>query len=691
MAKHIRKNVEYDNSEAWQRWAEWERENADLLAELDYSQKAIDKVVAETGRDRNEVYLERQQAYWEMREIWRSDEYARQMKDGDYLIIRNNKLDSACAIYQKADRILTNLPVEVFLNDDPASAPAHNDGKNITFNASLIKDLDDETVRSLHGLNYHELAHLLFTPRVATALGKWVMEKVTKTITVDTHRYNPVNQKTEPFSYTHEIEELAEPRRLHAFNILEDCRAERLLTIKYPSVKPFLTVLISDYIVEQPEQLGEAFYLLAGRMYLDRELRALSARLYSDKYGEDRARAIYEVMAEYRKLIFPRDYTRAQELITTLVNLLPEETSGRHGGQGGHGGSPTGCGHRPLMRNGKPQSEKAQDELDKQDGEESVSPFAKVGEGGDTNTGKIDKDHSHFNEVAKELVDKAQEQAERAKADKSLQQKVRDTVGAIARDNSTKSILGVARTTKQEPAQSEVVASRLFAQELERLRIDSDPAWITEMPTGKLNVQRAMNADINDINKLFNRWEMGNDDYDIEACILMDRSGSMWSQMGAVCRSAWAIKRAIEKINGRVSVMTFGDVSRTLYTADEKAKATEVRMVESAGGTDPSGALKETERIMSLSTAKTRLVFVLTDGAFNSGENDVIIKKLKDGGVYTSIVFLGHEDYVKRIMDRPDELEQMRHGANDLQFIGNPNDLVKVAKSVVRHNVKGRR
>jgi hypothetical protein len=188
----------------------------------------------------------------------------------------------------------------VFLNDDQASAPAHNDGKNITFNATLIKELDDETVRSLHGLNYHELAHLLFTPRIGTALGKWVMEKVSKTIKVDSHRYNHETQQREPFSYDYAVEELAEPRRLTAFNILEDSRAERLLTIKYPSVKPFLTVLISDYIIEQPEQLGEAFYLLAGRMYLDRELRALSARLYADKYGEDRARAIYEVMAEYR-------------------------------------------------------------------------------------------------------------------------------------------------------------------------------------------------------------------------------------------------------------------------------------------------------------------------------------------------------------------------------------------------------
>ena len=685
MAKHIRRNNEYNHVEAWQRWAEWEKENSDLIAEVSYDSATLDKIVNETGRDRNELYVERSNAYWAIREEFNRNEYARQLDSGSDLIIRNNSLDSACSIYQKADRILTNLPIEVFLNDDPASAPAHNDGKNITFNATQIKALDEETVRSLHGLNYHELAHLLFTPRIGTALGKWVMEKGSKTVKVDTHRYNHETQQREPFTHEYEVEDLVEPRRLQAFNILEDSRAERLLAIKYPSVRPFLTALISDYIIENPNQIAEAFFLLAGRMYLDRDLRALSARLYADKFGEDKARATYEITAEYRKLIFPRDYTRAQQLITLLIALLPPEQPN------GHSHHPSGCDQRPLMRNGKPQSEKAQDELAGQDGEELESPFPTIGEGGDTNTGEIDKDHAHFNEVAKELVDKAQEVAERAKADNSLKQKVRDTVGAIARDNSAKSILGTSRNTKGEPEQAEIVSSRLFAQELERLRIDSDPAWITEKPTGKLNVQRAMNADINDINKLFNRWEMGNDDYDIEACILMDRSGSMYNQIGAVCRSAWAIKRAIEKINGKVSVMTFSDTSRTLYSATELAKATEIRMVESAGGTDPNYALAETERIMSLSTAKTKLMFILTDGMFNSGENDLIIKKLKDRGVYTSIVFLGNDKYVEQLAKQPEQIEQIRHGAHDLQFIGNPSDLVKVAKGVVRHNIKGTR
>jgi hypothetical protein len=681
MAKHIRKTGEYDHNEGWNRWYEWQKANADLMKDLNFDSDSINKIATETGREVAEVYAERSKAYYEVREEFQRSEYERQAVGAQHLIIRNNSLDSACSIYQKADRILTNLPVQVFLNDDPASAPAHNDGKNVTFNATQIKSLDDETVRSLHGLNYHELAHLLYTPRIGTALGKWVMEKTTTVAKQTSHRYNHETQQPEAFEWDYEVEALVEQRRLLAFNILEDCRAERLLTIKYPSVKPFLTATVADYIADHADRLADSFILLAGRMYLDRELRALSALLYAQKHGEDRARAIYELTAEYRKLIFPRDYTRAQELITTLVNLLPE---------GAGAPDPHGCHPRPMMRNGKPQSEKAQQEIDQQDNEDSVSPFPEVGTEGDTNTGEIDKDHAHFNEVAKELVDKAQAVAELAKADNQLQKKVRDTVGAIARDNSTKSILGQSRFTRAEPEQREVTASRLFAQELERLRIDCDPLWIQDKPTGKLNVAKAMNADINDINKLFNRWEMGNDDYQIEACILMDRSGSMWSEIGAVCRSAWAIKRAIEKINGRVSVMTFSDTSRSLASADVKAKANEVLMVESAGGTDPDFALKESERIMGLSTAKTKLVFVLTDGMFNSTA-DKSIKALRDNGVFTSIVFLGNSDWLDKIKNDPQQIANLQHGANDLQFIGNPNDLVKVAKGVVRHNIKGAR
>jgi hypothetical protein len=235
---------------------------------------------------------------------------------------------------------------------------------------------------------------------------------------------------------------------------------------------------------------------------------------------------------------------------------------------------------------------------------------------------------------------------------------------------------------------TEVTATRLFGQELERLRIDSDPAWLIEKPTGKLNVRRAMNADVNDINKLFDRWETGNDDYDIEASILIDRSGSMYSEIGSACRSAWIIKRAIEKIDGRVSVMTFGSVARTLYSADEKASASDVRLVDANGGTNPYYALIETQRLMTQSNSKTKLVFLLTDGDFEQTElNDTVIERLKKDGVYVCVVYLGNETYLERINNDPEVLKRLAHNAHDFRAITKPNDLVKVAKDVVKHHL----
>ena len=670
MAKHIRETANVYGS-YWSDWVEWANSNGyDVHATREESIKAE---AVKSGRSPEDVSKERYEVYYAMRKEFEAELKALQSDKEQTLLVRNNSLDSACSVYQRADRILTGLPVEVYLNDDPEqSAPAWNDGKNITFNAKTIKAINDETVRSLHGLNYHEVAHLLFTPRVGTALGKWVVE--TK---IATHTQVWTDYEGNTHSSEYSTEQLVNPARSQAFNILEDCRAETYLVRKYPSVRPFLTALIGEYLIETPEQTAENFILLAGRRYFPIEARRVSALLYARAYGEEQAKLVYSICSEYRSLVFPRDYTRAMELIEQLVAIMPADLE-----------TPSGCGGRKPMRNGRPASEKEQDSLIKDEADENLmggAGWADIDKDTDTDTGKVNDETAHFAEPTEELEKLVKTAVENAKADETLRKKVAETSKAIVKNNSTKSLLGKSNGTNYEPTQSEVVASRLFGQELERIRIDCDPAWELERPTGKLNVRRAMNADVNDIGKLFDRWETGNDDYDIESCILLDRSGSMWNQMGAVCRSSWVIKRGIEKINGRVSVMTFNQNSRTLYSAEEKALANAVKLVESSGGTDPYYALLETERIMTQSKAHTKLVFLLTDGGF-SPESDKIITRLKNAGAYVSLVFLGDERQLKWLTEG--NLEEYKHGANDFRAITKPNDLVMVAKDVVRHNTK---
>jgi hypothetical protein len=513
----------------------------------------------------------------------------------------------------------------------------------------------------------------MFTPRIGTALGKWVAERkdIPRRTEWKDHEGNVITNDW--------IQQgVPDPARQQAFNILEDCRAEYYLALKYPSVRPFLVALIGDYLIEHPEQLGESWYLLAGRKYFSVSARRASAREYASKYGEEQAKQVYAICSEYRSLVFPRQYTRAQELIEQLMELLPADLN-----------TPNGCVNRPVMRNGKPASEKEQDNLlaqdqeqDKMQGGEGYTPS------GEDETGVVNDETAQFNtDKDQELLEAVEQVVNRAKADQSLKRKVAETSKAIAKDGSTRSILIKSAGKGYEPSQSEITAGRLFGQELERIRIDSDPAWELEKPTGKLNVRRAMNADVNEIGRLFDRWTIGNDDHEIEACILIDRSGSMYSEIGSACRSAWVIKRGIEKINGRVSVMTFGSDSRLLYSPDDKASATEVKLVEASGGTDPRYALMESERIMAQSKAKTKLLFLLTDGGFST-DNDQIIERLKQDSVYASVVFLGSEGYIQTIMGNPEERKAYAHGADNFRAIAKPIDLIKVAKDVVRHQLK---
>jgi hypothetical protein len=678
---------EYNQSDEWVKWL---ADNEITTDEYDLSNKVVKEVAVATGQTPDEVLAERRELYNSYRAMFEGHiEGMRESKETENLV-RNNTLDSFASIYQRADRILTGLNVLVSVSETEV-APAYNDGKDIVFSGKLIKEVDDKTILSLHGLNYHELGHLLFTPRIGTALGKWVTETKMTSATNTWKSYDGTEHTN-----TWEVEELVEPARQMAFNILEDCRQEYFLTQRYPSVRPFMVALLGDYIADKPEELGDQFVLLAGRKYFSLEVRKLSAQMSIEKRGLDFTKSLYSIINEYRTLVFPRQYDRAKELITDLISLLPKDEKGCPKPVGDN---PNGCMGRPIMRNGRVATEKEQDGLlgnhpDGKGGEPDEDlfeglrePSLSAGNEASDETAEVNTETADFNNKVSEVIEVLQKTIERAKADKLLQKKVRETVNAIIRDRSVKSILG--KTTYQlfSPELNEVTSSRLFAQELERLRIDSDPAWEREKPSGKLNVKRAMNADINQIDKLFDRWQEGNDDYDIEACILIDKSGSMWSEIGSACRSAWVIKRAIERIDGKVSAMTFSDTARELFDRDTKASGGEVRVVSSSGGTNPYYALKETERIMGNSNAKTKLVFILTDGSW-WGNNDQIIENMKRQGTYVSVVWLGSEDYAKQILNNPSELEQYTHKANDFRTITKPNELVKVAKDVVKHHIK---
>ena len=565
------------------------------------------------------------------------------------------KLQSVGIVYSKADRIITGDPVEVRVEDNPEmDTTAYNDGKTIVFNAHLLEEVTDESIVSLHGFNYHEVAHVLWTPRGGSEFGTTIRQ-----------------------------EGLG-----RAFNVLEDSRIERLLIAKYPATAPFLEASCLEYILKgNADEFADYFPLFTGRKYLDIDLRQELADRFIKKHGVATAQLLSVIIHEYRTLVFPRDYARALDILRQFADIVgkddqPTDKVPQDGG--GHGDrAPMGKGRME----GTKEQEKLQDKASNQEGgsqagNEKLDEPADNANTNDT-TGLSDEQSAEDKALKDKINNDLNDLLKREEVKRDTQE-----VRKAIRDNSNSH-----SAIKQGSYTNSVVKPQLqanarnFAVAMERLRIDNDPQWQLEVESGRLNIARAMKADINDMNRLFDRWSEGNSNNDIEAVVLVDTSGSMSWQIQRTMESAWTIKRGIERINGRVSVYKFNHDSRLVYSGDEKAKPTEYRFVNSSGGTNPYKALLEAQRILRTSRKGIKILFIVTDGSWDMTEqNDRIIKDLSAEGIMTSVAFLGDFEWIKaNDYERYQAyMKEVRHEAQVMRVVSEPRDLVDIAKDLVK-------
>jgi len=600
---------------------------------------------------------------------WRDDiEYDKEL-EAERLEEHINKLQSVGAVYGRTDRILTAEPVEVRVEDNKEmDTTAYNDGKNIVFNAHLIEDIDDKTIISLNGFNYHEVGHILYTPRGGSEFGKTVKR-----------------------------EQLGK-----AFNVLEDARIERLLIAKYPSVAPFMEASCLEYLLKgDSAEFGSYFPLFTGRKYLDIELRQEIADRFIKDFGVDLAVAIATIVHEYRTLVYPRDFNRGLDLLRAFADIIGHENTNEVNGKpiipNGNGGHTD----REVQDKGRMKGDKEQKaQQDKATNNESGDGAGneRLDDPADTNTdndrsstsfGSKGKDEADDNVLRKDI----QERLDNLSKNDEVQRTTKEVRKAISDNNDRRSAIKQGAYSNQQVSAQVSASARAFGVALERVRIDNDPAWELEQPMGRLNIGRAMRADINDMDKVFDRWSEGNSNNDIDAIVLVDTSGSMSWQIQRTMESAWVIKRGIERINGRVSVYKFNHDSRLIYSATDKAQPTEYRYVNSSGGTNPYKALLEARRHLMNSKRGVRMLFIVTDGEWDMTEdNNKIISDLTKDGVQTSVVYLGSlkgwGEYDRAEHDA--RVERYRHGAKHFREVEEPNQMVLVAKDIVKATMSAR-
>jgi hypothetical protein len=571
---------------------------------------------------------------------------------------RQNELDSIASVYQTADKIITGEDISVSVTaDTEMETTAMNNGKDIIYNASLIEDLDSETITSLHGTNYHEVAHILFSPRAGSTLGKFAKEQ----------------------------------KVIRSFNMLEEARIENLMIAKYPSTRLFLETAITSYLLkDDPNEWGEAFPILTGRKYVDVDIRQAVADKFINKYGVDVAQRVQDIVHAYSSLVFPTDFRKAKDLLTMFADIVGRDTEQTDMKSGEHG-------ERMVGAKGRPASAKEQARLQKR-AEQSQEPteLLQKGQGVGGNSTEENTDTKQYNQDDERIAKKLTERMNEIKNDSAVKREVSETRKAISGNEDIKSIIKKAELLEMTPSQVAVSYARRFGTELERLVRNNDPMWDSRTPSGKLNISRTMNPDVNSIGEMFDQWNIGNDNSDIEAVMLLDNSGSMGGYMTEVCQNAWIIKRGVETIEGSVSVFAFDHESKKIYDKTERALPRKFRYINSRGNTAPFRTLIEAERILTASDKSIKILFMLTDGDWSDNEEcDKVIKRLNQLGVLTCLVFLsdytGWQDIINASKDPSHEnhvyysrkISEWRHGVKIFRAVTKPRDVLDVANDLV--------
>lgn len=581
------------------------------------------------------------------------------------------KYGAYSATYELADRVLTNQDVSVTaVLGEPSEPPAFNSGNEIVFNFGAIQGEvgSSDFMLSLHGLNHHEVGHLRWTPRGGSELMKWVTQN----------------------GY------------LKAFNVLEDARIEGYMVAAYPSTKAFFTASTLQQIINSPANEGEVigmFPLLAGRYYLDVDIRQHYTNAFAQAHGAELTREVQGMFDQFTTLSLPVDDAKAKTIIekfSTLFGLtetvMEQEGEGSGEGDGDQQGqgiriSGCSCSDRKPMKAGRVESAKGQGQRAdkvKQSQESNGVDLSDEELNSPVNTDDNDRVVHHAMQLRDEVAQSSEVQSE-----------ITQVRSAIKQASKNLHILTKTSGTEVHVKPSMRLLAKQFADELIQAEIDADPYWETEKPSGRLNLQRAMSGDVNGINTLFDRWSFGDTSTEIEAVILIDNSGSMCREIERACESAWVIKRAVEAINGHVSTLTFSTYSKRLYDRDERAMPSVYRAVKAQSSTDPYSALVETSMIMNTSQAANKIVFILTDGYWDSASicNETI-KALQENGVMVCLAFMGSGEInyydpdtkkftTTKINKHMSDFNLYAHGADIFTVISKPAELIKLAREVV--------
>jgi len=472
--------------------------------------------------------------------------------------------------------------------------------------------LYSEYLKLLKGLNYHEIAHILYSPT---------------------------------FGY-----DLNETERKVA-NMLEDQRIELLFIQRFPNAYRYFAnnVIRLSHGLRYVNVYGRRFFLprelislyrklaIEQEGYTEREIslieelidKYLTAKTYKELVGIIKAlTAILKTedlnyydwtnscRMPYDPVIGPQKSEKLAGDKKKIAKLIEKERKKEKGEKGGNKGI-----------------EEEQEEQGDEGGEEGEKE-RQEGERGGQEGEKREEGKLSIESRIQEILERTAEEIDR------------DLQSEIQRDME---IIGVTAGDQAGASKDVLVTERKELKEklkryLKILKSGLSESYVRRQKTGRFDMRAVMRAMKNGDTRIFKKYKPSRvDRLRIALCIEVDGSGSMGDgKFKHAIDCAWMLSHALEELGSKVMVMEYSDETYIHVKKWNEKMGTDVMML--SGGTDPGLCLEEalTElRRMGNSGIQNLINICITDGDWYSRHGDWVIDDMNNEGIETIEVIIG--------------------------------------------------